>query len=91
MIDIVKVFLQISISDESVVINNITLSEDIFQQVQASIGLDLILDLDVILRTLRCLCDISWKSSIPAKSSASDYSPDKAQVSTEEKIVKEGT
>lgn len=60
VMDIVKVFLLKSTNSEYVIINNITFSEESYQQIKNSIGVALLLHIDVVFRTLNLLVDNYW-------------------------------
>lgn len=61
--DLVKMFLLKGSNSEIVIINNITFSEDTYEQIKANIGEHLLSQLDVLFRTLRILTDGDWPNS----------------------------
>lgn len=60
MMDIVKVFLLKYSQSEIVLINNIVFSEDNYNQIERTIGADLLRNLDVVCRTIRLLSEEAW-------------------------------
>lgn len=57
IMDLVKLFLLKHSHAEMIIINNITFSEDHYQQIKASLGNELLWQLEVVVRTLRLLAD----------------------------------
>jgi hypothetical protein len=59
-VDLVKLFLLKTSKAEFIVINNITFNEDNYEQIKQNFGESLLIQIDIIFRTLRLLIEYHW-------------------------------